>query len=133
MGVCVLRPPQQDVYAPVCGCDGVTYWNEAVANAAGLSKRADNICAAAAPTTARCGGLAGTVCAGFRRCNYQVESALACNAVNRQGFCWGLPTNCPPTVTETMKACPGGGGGCRSFCEAIRNQEAFYLDTMNCP
>jgi hypothetical protein len=133
MGVCAPRPPQADNYAPVCGCDGVTYWNETIANGAGISRRADGACAPQTVGTARCGGINGTLCAGFRRCNYDVESSLSCaGAGNRLGTCWGLPDTCPPTQNPTMRRC-GGGGGCRGFCEAIKEQQPFYSDTINCP
>lgn len=132
-GICAPRPPQQDNYAPVCGCDGVTYWNEAIANAAGISKRTDGACALQALTTARCGGLNGVVCAGFRRCNLEVETPTACaGAAGRQGTCWGLPDSCPPSQNGTMRRCTGGGG-CRSYCDAIKDQAPFYSDTINCP
>lgn len=129
-GVCVPRPAPTDVYAPVCGCDGVTYWNETIANAAGISARSSSPCPPNAPSTARCGGLDNVLCEGFRRCNYQVSDVVACALpLPRSGTCWGLPEDCPKAV-ETIRRC--GSGGCKTLCEAIDAQEGFYVDAT-CP
>jgi hypothetical protein len=44
-GVCAVKPTRcQDIYKPVCGCDGVTYTNACQAAAAGVAVRKAGAC-----------------------------------------------------------------------------------------
>jgi hypothetical protein len=36
-------------------------------------------------------------------------------------------------MAKNIKECPGGGGGCRTLCEAIEDEHPYYIDTMSCP
>jgi hypothetical protein len=50
MGVCEMRPEFcTGLFAPVCGCDGMTYSNSCVANGAGTDVRADGECGPVVP------------------------------------------------------------------------------------
>jgi hypothetical protein len=53
------------IYAPVCGCDGVTYGNDCEAHAAGVSIAQSGECA---PKPTFCGGIAGIACPDGQTC-----------------------------------------------------------------
>ncbi|MBX7098060.1 MAG: hypothetical protein K1X89_10130 [Myxococcaceae bacterium] len=118
-GRCRPRPLFCDGAAsPVCGCNGVTYWNDCVRRAAGQSLSGDGECTAGAT----CGG--GQGCPDPRAsCNLLVDEASSCGRAT-VGRCWGLPRECPPgSPGGTFSPC-SGGGMCVSSCDAIRSGQA---------
>ena len=67
-GVCVTRPGDcPAIYAPVCGCDGVTYGSDCQRLAAGMELDHDGECA----TTDVCGGSAGYRCPDGQACDWR--------------------------------------------------------------
>lgn len=120
-GVCVavgtLESPIQNA---VCGCDGVTYWNNSVAAKRGMSVRKDGACTG---NDARvCGGVAGTSCKGGTKCNLRVDSYGAC-AADVAGTCWATPSSCP-LVGTPAKVC--GKNSCQFECGLINNEEPWF-------
>lgn len=69
---------------PVCGCDGVEYFNECEAQAVGVSLQHRG------PCDATCGGIAGVLCAEGEFCNLG-EGHCCCDY---QGFCTARPESC---------------------------------------
>ncbi len=88
VGMCAARPTVcPKLWAPVCGCDGVTYGNSCEAAAAGATVAAKGEC------TATCGGFAGEECSGEGEfCDWP---AGLCDAADIQGTCEVVPEFCP--------------------------------------
>lgn len=124
-GMCALRPIPAAVHGdpmPVCGCDGVTYWNPDVAAYDGVATMAQGVCAAGMV----CGK--GMPCKGGLRCNTPVADASQCGAKS-MGTCWGVPISCP-VMGAGAKACTNQQ--CATICELIQSQNP-YFDDGTCP
>ena len=86
-GKCLPRPEVcPEYFAPVCGCDGVTYGNDCERAAAGVSKRHDGACDSV------CGGIQGVPCAEGEFCELP---AGMCDFADLQGSCVTKPLGCP--------------------------------------
>jgi hypothetical protein len=140
MGLCDLRPslPTFDI-SPVCGCDGVTYWNDVARRQFGMVMRQ----AAQCSTDARpcnsgldCGGRV----APFASCARLVSRAESCGAPT-QGACWLLPPDCPPFGADPVlwQDCrstdPNAPPLCVDTCRAIRSEHPHQQpsDLQLCP
>jgi hypothetical protein len=99
LGMCAPRPEAcPDVWAPVCGCDGLTYGNSCEAAAKGATVAAKGECAET------CGGFTGEQCADADAfCNWP---AGLCNAADIQGTCAAVPDACPE-VYAPVCGCDG--------------------------
>lgn len=91
-GLCKPKPEACDtLYAPVCGCDQVTYPNGCGANAAGWSVLHDGACEG----TSQCGGFGGAQCPPAQFCDYALSDQ--CGAADASGTCKDKPSECPAT------------------------------------
>jgi hypothetical protein len=89
-GVCRAIPQVcDDIYQPVCGCDGVTYANACEAGAASASVVSTGVCAGDGMD---CGGLLGTTCPAGEYCNFPI--ATQCGSGDQTGTCTGIPDAC---------------------------------------
>jgi hypothetical protein len=89
-GTCEAIPAActQD-FTPVCGCDGMTYANRCMANAAGESVASVGECVNEDGT---CGGLTGASCEAGQFCDFSIEAR--CGAADQTGTCAPTPEAC---------------------------------------
>ena len=129
-GVCLpLGEKETTNRSPVCGCDGVTYWNESVAAKNGMSIQKTGACAADGKT---CGGLAGgTGCPNGSKCNYRVANEAGCKQSDKTGTCWMIPSTCPAVVIGS-KAQACDSPVCADECSLIDNGAPWFSSNI-CP
>lgn len=111
-----------DVYQPVCGCDGETYGNACSAASAGVGVASPGECSSAECENDDCPPL-GSSCEG-KLCGDPCECApddLDCAPTDEpkycdaQGRCHGSLTECPSSACETRDPSECGDFGCRAF------------------
>ena len=112
---------------PVCGCDGVTYFDASTAAQFGQSIRYESVCK---PTEAIACSATNPACPNGSLCNLQVGNAGACFG-SGNGTCWALPNDCSEGNKAKGRACGVGGGiQCKGFCQLIKEGNPFYLDNF---
>ncbi|MCA9250913.1 MAG: hypothetical protein KDA54_07240 [Phycisphaerales bacterium] len=104
-GVCTEIPDAcDDVYSPVCGCDGETYGNDCEASAAGVSVASIGECPdGGAGLGEFCGGLAGVACQDGLYCKFEVG---VCGQGDQSGECDLIPDVCV-AVVDPVCGCDG--------------------------
>lgn len=103
-GKCAVKPQVcDDIYAPVCGCDGKTYSSDCTAAGAGVSVAKTGACASGGKS---CGGRGGGTCAAGEYCLY-TPSAM-CGRADATGTCTTIPkdTGCL-AVYDPVCGCDG--------------------------
>ena len=129
-GVCAPRPAETvNDELPVCGCDDITYWNDNVAAARGMSVKAKGVCKSAVA----CGGPGPTdkPCPAGFSCDKQVGSAGGCGIQSAPGTCWALPKTCPSIlIGPVTRAC--SAPACEGRCQLIGKDATYYRDN-SCP
>ncbi|HJL17537.1 MAG TPA: Kazal-type serine protease inhibitor domain-containing protein [Sandaracinaceae bacterium LLY-WYZ-13_1] len=99
-GICQPRPEAcDDLFFPVCGCDGETYENPCAANAAGVAVDYDGRC----DRGALC-GVAGIECEDDEWCDAPAGSRCATAVAG--GVCRSRPVVCP-TIWAPVCGCDG--------------------------
>ncbi len=129
VGHCRNQPPFCDNTSdPICGCDGVTYWNDCLRAQNAVSKSDDGIC----PNGATCGGPSQTKCANTNAvCGALCFHQDQCMA-DPLGLCWVLPTTCPTDPDTDWASCDAPA--CTDVCTALRSgMQYFHADTSICP
>jgi hypothetical protein len=130
-GVCALTAfpdPTEDLQ--VCGCDGVTYWNDSYRQRFGIAASTMGPCNSTPATCLHdqdCGPPHGY------RCEHLLAQAATCGSPPSPGRCWVIPRDCVTTPTDDrqFQICPGpnGQGGspppCVTKCEAIQSGLPF--------
>jgi hypothetical protein len=103
LGTCRSQPDVcNDLYAPVCGCDGKDYSSACVAARAGYGISHTGKCDPGVGTT--CGGIAALKCAKGEYCAY--ELGAQCGATDQSGNCAEVPDACD-TVYQPVCGCDG--------------------------
>lgn len=140
MGTCVARPLFCDPDpVPVCGCDGVTYWNDCYRHQFGV----------ASSTLGECSGYArrcnvGADCGDFPAyCAHILPPGRTCDDVTYplpEGICWVIPPR-PEMVTDNnlFLLCPDATMPPPDYCAdthlAIASQfpHIRISDVADCP
>jgi len=134
-GVCAPRPVLCDLAPlPVCGCDGITYWNDCVRRQNGVAAATFGQCslgALACNVAADCG-----VATAF--CSHVFPSPVPCTQPG-PGTCWVTPLDCSgaPTSPRWVPCAPppfGTRPQCVDTCTAIRSGDVYVpAPTGTCP
>ncbi len=97
LGECKPLPDAcPEIWAPVCGCDGVTYSNVCDANGHGASVASEGECGGQT-----CGGITGELCAEGFFCNTDFQ----CGVADAQGVCEQIPTGGCPENSAPVCGC----------------------------
>ncbi len=127
LGTCAPAPAETSTKTPICGCDGVTYWNETVAQNHGVSTQTTGEC----NPGKTCGGLANLKCPLGANCNFKQSSSGGCAISDPTGTCWGLPAQCPQIVIGPQtRQC--NQQKCTEACALIKAGATWY-DDNGCP
>ena len=127
-GTCEPRPPAFDTTAgaaPVCGCNGITYWNAEFAAVKGMTVASAGPCADGPSCSP-----GGAECPPSYDCSAVVDSFASCSAGLTEWSCWAVPNTCPPDVAD-HKLC-SGNVDCHDLCSAVKSGVAFYPAGNDC-
>ena len=132
-GVCQVRPLLCDgTVLPVCGCDGVTYWNDCLRQQNGVTAGMLGQCTRTAlPCTQ------GSDChvPGASCARLDPTPSGGCGTPG-PGTCWVTPSDCattgPTAQAQAWMSCQQPGNGqpqrtCTNTCEAIRSEQLHVL------
>jgi hypothetical protein len=123
-GVCEPYPgPCGNEQHLVCGCDGVTYFNDCWRRTAGVPHARLDECG---PDAFVCGGLTKDPCPGTAVCAKLLGFGGTCSD-DAKGTCWVLPLSCPPpTSADRWNACGPSGEACVDTCNALRSGKPYF-------
>jgi hypothetical protein len=130
-GTCLVAPTECDSSEkPVCGCDGITYFNHCLRQEYSIESETPDPC-----RTPSCGGPSGVTCAAGQLCALLGGMGPTHCSPMADGTCWVLPPQCPPAneATNFWDSCPPSVQHCVPTCDAIRDGGAYVPSLMMCP
>jgi len=123
-GTCqpVLDPSAQTpAHAPVCGCDGISYFNPSIAASFGVAVAHGDPCEENEQVACH---KDDNPCPDGRFCTRRVATVAGCLLTpNQGGVCWGVPINCDPGGPKA-NAC--ANSLCYDICSLIQGQNPWY-------
>jgi hypothetical protein len=108
---------------PVCGCDGITYYDASLAAAASVDVGARGICSGDGAVT----------------CEGKCEEGYTCGIVGSRGatclgklggVCWSVPKECPLDDATVYNVC--GTEKCLNLCEAVVEGAQAVPSALTC-
>jgi len=119
---------QTKEHAPVCGCNGITFFNPSLAEVAGMAVSHGGACTSQEGVA--CNKL-NTPCPQGLVCNSEVADQVACVPVTQaSGLCWGVPIGCDPNGVVRGRGCINTT--CSDVCSLIQGQNPWHSDST-CP
>jgi hypothetical protein len=119
-------------FAPVCGCDHMTYYTACVASHQGVNVTTSGECGSGAATCSRNAG-SGASCDPYRERAACYRTRNACNSLSApdEGVCWVLPETCPDEAEDQLD-CNNGNQLCRGLCDALEQKRPVVRDSIQC-
>jgi hypothetical protein len=126
-GTCASPGAAFAVYAPVCGCDGVTYWNASFAESFGVSVSHHDPCLGPEGMTCDFDGGCGSGGLCVRDLGVTGGTCMAPG----KGRCWRKPgeTDCAATVGDSGGSVSTCTGACKTRCQAVKDHSNFRDST----
>lgn len=131
-GVCTPEPGGAEVtkWDPVCGCNGIAYWNRALALQGGAAYRQGTCDLDSPPTpmTECYVGNAGVCQTQGAGC--YLHSELACTDTPT-GVCLVVPDGCTGVTDLTARNCAEPTAGCQSLCDIIKGAHRWHVPAQS--
>ncbi|MBW2453209.1 MAG: hypothetical protein JRI68_01810 [Deltaproteobacteria bacterium] len=121
----VSETGQQQDLTPVCGCDGITYFNTSIAASFGMAVAHGEACTNSEWVLCH---KDNSPCPAGYFCSRRVASVAGCIlSPNQDGQCWAVQATCDPNGPKD-NAC--GNSLCYPICELIKTENGwFHLGT----